>query len=168
VARVSAILGRFDPATVALDRRIQSDGQQLAVGAGRAFGPRPAGPPKAAVDGVCRTGHHARKSGLGPEKTAGKLFFLFIYFLQKLFTDFCSDFEQISNSFLYSNYSNESLFREFKSYRNFSIKIKVNEFLFKFPLHIVKVNCLNAIKWYLNFERCDKVILKSDYVSVII
>jgi hypothetical protein len=40
----------------------------------------------------------------------------------------CTDFEQISNSFLYSNYSNESLFRECKSYRNFSEKFKVYEF----------------------------------------
>jgi hypothetical protein len=39
------------------------------------------------------------------------------------------------------------LFREFKSYRIFSAKFKVNEFLFMFPLQIVKINCLNAIKW---------------------
>jgi hypothetical protein len=36
--------------------------------------------------------------------------------------NFDSNFEQISYSFFYSNYSNENLFREFKSYRIFSIK----------------------------------------------
>jgi hypothetical protein len=54
--------------------------------------------------------------------------FLCFYLQNTVFNCFCSDFEQISNSFLYSNYSNESLFREFESDRNISKKFKVNEF----------------------------------------
>jgi hypothetical protein len=58
-----------------------------------------------------------------------KCFFFSVSFYITVFNCFCSDFEQISNSFLYSNYSNERLFREFKSDRNFSVKYNVNEFL---------------------------------------
>jgi hypothetical protein len=43
---------------------------------------------------------------------------------------FIQFFEQISYSFFYSNYSNENLFREFKSDRNIFEKFKVNKFHF--------------------------------------
>jgi hypothetical protein len=65
------------------------------------------------------------KQAVGRVKLWVKLVFSVISFTDY---SFCSDFEQISYSFFYSNYSNENLIREFKSYRNISGKFKVNEF----------------------------------------
>jgi hypothetical protein len=47
-------------------------------------------------------------------------FFLLFFIQSTVLIDFCSVFWKISHSFFYSNYSNENLFREFKSDRNFS------------------------------------------------
>jgi hypothetical protein len=63
-----------------------------------------------------------------------------------VFNCFLFSFEQISYSFFYSSYSNENLFRECKSYRNFSEKLKVDEFYSCFRCKQLKGNCLNAIK----------------------
>jgi hypothetical protein len=49
------------------------------------------------------------KQAAGHVRLRAKLAFLLLFFIQNhSFNFFCSDFEQISNSFLYSNYSNEN------------------------------------------------------------
>jgi hypothetical protein len=71
-------------------------------------------------------GRQACKAGRGPRQAPGKIGFSVISFTDY---SFYSNFEQISHSFLCSNYSNEYLFRESKSNRNFSEKFKVNGFI---------------------------------------
>jgi hypothetical protein len=48
-----------------------------------------------------------RAGGLWAASCDRKEFFLWIFFIELFLFVFCSDFEQISNSFLYSNYFNE-------------------------------------------------------------
>jgi hypothetical protein len=50
----------------------------------------------------------ARMAVRGPQKATGQKEFLCFYLQNTVFNCFCSDFEQISNSFLYSNYSNKN------------------------------------------------------------
>jgi hypothetical protein len=95
---------RFDPAKVPLDRRIQSDGQQLAAGAGRPFGPRPAGRQRGRR-------HLSAAQGAGGQWAASsdrKLFFLSFNLQNTVLIVFVQFFEQVSYSFLYSSYSNEN------------------------------------------------------------
>jgi hypothetical protein len=66
-----------------------------------------------------RGGVYLPHSVLCAKKASGLQFF----FTETVLIVSCSDFEQISHSFLCSNYSNENLFREFKSYRNFYEKV---------------------------------------------
>jgi hypothetical protein len=47
------------------------------------------------------------KQAVGRVRLQAKLFFLCYFLTETVLIVFCSDFEQISNSFLYSNYSNE-------------------------------------------------------------
>jgi hypothetical protein len=72
-------------------------------------------------------------SGHGPIQFF--LFFLLQYTVLLFFVQILSKFHIV---FSIQIFPTKILFREFKSYRNFSIKFKVNEFLFMFPLQIVK------------------------------
>jgi hypothetical protein len=97
-----------------------------------------------AAERARRTGRYAHWLAVGHQMQQEQFFLRNLH--NKVLIDFCSVFGQISLSFFYLNYSNENLFREFKSDRSISAKFKVYEFYLFFPLQIVKSNCLNAIK----------------------
>jgi hypothetical protein len=69
------------------------------------------------------------KEGLGPRFGCGPNRFFYFLFTEHSIIVFCSVFEQICYSFFYSSYSNENLFREFKSYRNFLKSLKFMNFI---------------------------------------
>jgi hypothetical protein len=70
----------------------------------------------------------SERQAVGHVWPRAKTVFLLFFFQRTVLIVFCSVFEQISYSFFYSNFSNEILIRDLKSYRNISEKFKVNEF----------------------------------------
>jgi hypothetical protein len=82
---------------------------------------------------------HSALVGCGPPVCDRKMFFSVLFFRIQFFDDFVQILTNFHTVNSIQNIPTKILCREFKSYRNFSIKFKGYEFLFMFSLHIVKV-----------------------------
>jgi hypothetical protein len=113
-----------------VDRRISSDGQQLAARLRQADGPSRAGPQEeqqVVSAAQCAT---RAKAGRGPHLATGRYSFSVFLLQNHSFNCFFVQFilSKFHIVFSIQTFPTKILFREFKSYRNFSIKFKVNEF----------------------------------------
>jgi hypothetical protein len=91
-----------------LDHRIESDGQQRSVLALAGHGPHSGRAAEQAAAFNCCIGRPRVKKALGRVLAMGRIGFSYFFFYRTILIVSCSDFVQISNSFLYSNYSNEN------------------------------------------------------------
>jgi hypothetical protein len=107
-------------------RRLESQGAERCR-------PRAAPRPGRGGSGSVYLPRRAARMQSGPWAAEGrgpKLFFQLFCLQITVFVDFVQILSKISYSIFYSKFSNEILIRDCKSYRNFSIKFKVNEFLY--------------------------------------
>jgi hypothetical protein len=130
-------LGFDRPRGAVLFRPIPAEGHQITIRwsdpcVTERCRPRAAPRPGRRGSGSVYLPRRAARVQSGPWAAEGrgpKLFFQLFCLQITVFVDFAQILSKISFSFFYSNFSNEILIRDCKSYRNFSIKFKVNEFL---------------------------------------